>query len=62
MGRWLHSTCFLFSLFDLFILCACVFYLHVHLCVSGAHGGQKDLDPLDLELYMVVNHHVGTGN
>lgn len=38
-------------------LCICT------MCVPGAIGGQKgSMDPLELELWMVVNHHVGAGN
>lgn len=33
------------------------------MCVPDAHGGQKrELDPLKLELWMVVSHYVGTEN
>ena len=43
-----------------------VFCLRVYLCntcVSGAHRSQKRaLDPLDLELQMVVGRHVSEGN
>lgn len=43
-----------------------MFGLHVCLCIrhlSGALGGQKRaLDPLKLELQMVVSCHVGAGN
>jgi hypothetical protein len=41
----------------------CTFGLHVYLCticVSGAHGDQKKvLNPLELELQMVMSCHVG---
>jgi hypothetical protein len=41
-------------------------FLHVcmcTICVPGALGSQKgEMDPLELELWMVVNHHVGAGN
>jgi hypothetical protein len=30
-------------------------------CAHSIHGGQKALDPLELELQMVVSHHMGTG-
>lgn len=42
-------------------MCKC-FYLLVCLCTMyvSARGGQKRVfDPLGLELYSVVNHHVG---
>lgn len=52
----------LFIFFSVYFYVYCVFYLHVHLCMAGVRGGQKDLDPLELELYIVVNHHVGPGN
>lgn len=37
--------------------------MSVHHCMSVALWGQKRiLDPLELELLMVVNHHVDVGN
>lgn len=57
-GYFQPAFYFLFRLFYVY----CVFYLHVHLCMAGVRGGQKDLDSLDLELYIVVYRHVGTGN
>lgn len=31
--------------------------------MPGANGGQKEvLDPLELDIQMVVNQHVGAGN
>ena len=53
--------------FNFIILCIWPFCLHVHMCVphvcfrcaSDAHVGQKrSSDPLELELQMVVRHHV----
>lgn len=40
-----------------------MFYLHVCLCFAGGvHGDQKKaLDALELELEIVVSHHVGAG-
>lgn len=41
------------------------FCLHLYLCtlyVRGARGGQKKVDPLGLELQMIVNHLVDVGN
>ena len=41
------------------------FYLYIYMCVylPVAHGVQKRaLDPLELELQMVVSHHVGAEN
>lgn len=29
------------------------------LCVCSVSGGQKELEPLELDLPMVVSHHVG---
>lgn len=49
-----------------FILC--VFLLHMCVCVPcactlGAYRSQKRLlDPLELILWMIVNHHVDTKN
>ena len=39
-------------------------YVYVsRVCVLGALVGQTRVsDPLELELQMVVNHHVGAGN
>lgn len=35
-------------------------YMSVTSCASGAHGGQDGaLDPMELELQVVVSHHVG---
>jgi hypothetical protein len=52
--------------FVLFVLCVWVFCLHVCLCptcMAGVCEGQKRaLDPLKLELQMLVNHYVGAGN
>ena len=31
-------------------------------CALDAHGDQKVLGPLELELQVVVSHHVGGGN
>ena len=30
--------------------------------VSGTHRGEKGSDPLELELWMVISHLVGSGN
>lgn len=42
-----------------------LFYLHVCLCIkwlSCAHGGQnRALDPLELELLIIISRHVGAG-
>ena len=50
----------------IFILCLWMFWLHVNLYtmwVSDTHGDQKRmLDALELDLHMVVSHHVGAGN
>ena len=40
----------------------CVMYICVP-CTCSAHEGQKEAScPLELELQVVVNHHVGTGD
>lgn len=48
------------------ILCVCEFHLYICLyimCVPGIQGHQKRvLNPLELELQTVENHHVVTGN
>lgn len=37
--------------------------MHVHSGVPGAiRSGGWGLDPLELDLHMVVSHHVGTGH
>lgn len=46
-------------------LCICVFCLYVYppQYMPGAHKCQKKtLDPLELELWMLVNYYVGAGN
>lgn len=55
------KCCFRFSFL---ILCTLVFYRHVCLCILGAlWGGQKRaLDPLELELQVVLNHCEGAEN
>ena len=69
---WLLLSCsavslcffFLFSL-DLFVLkcvsfaCMCVCVPHV--CPVSRGGQKRALDPQELELQMVVSHHVGVG-
>lgn len=61
------STGLLFKRLLIF-LCVQVFFLHtcvyiMHMCVSGVQGGQKrSLGALELELCVVVNHHVDAGN
>lgn len=52
------KCCFRFSCF---ILCTLVFYLHVYLCIKGILGAfwrdqNRELDPLELELQVVLNH------
>jgi hypothetical protein len=38
-------------------------FICVSPCVSGTHRGKRrTLDPLGLELQVVVSHHVGSGN
>ena len=47
-------------------MCITGICVHICLCTScvfGACGGQKRaLDALELELQMVVSHHMGAGN
>lgn len=42
------------------------FYLHVYMCVTcvpGIQGSKKrSLGPLELDLWMIVSHHVDVGN
>ena len=49
----------------LFIVCVCVFCLHIFLCATcapGALGDQKRAwNPLGLESHTVVNYHVSAG-
>lgn len=64
-ARTLSSSHSLKALLDLPILCVLCLYIVcvLHLCVLGAHGSQrKASDPLEMELQMVVNYHVGTWN
>lgn len=42
-------------------------YVSMYVCmyttrVPGAPGGQKALNPLELELQIIGSHHVGAGN
>lgn len=52
--------------FHSYIICVWAFCPRVCLCTAcmpGANGGQKEvLDPLELDIQMVVNQHVGAGN
>lgn len=47
-------------------MCEGFFFLPECICTKYAAGDQEDqkrgLGPLELELWMVVNHHAGTGN
>lgn len=36
-------------------------FASMYVYVSGAHGGQKKASDLELELHVVVSHHVGAG-
>jgi hypothetical protein len=48
-----------------FYLCIGVFCLHVcmcTMCMPGACDQKKVPDPLELELWMVVSHHLSSGN
>jgi hypothetical protein len=37
--------------------------MHVHLVHEGVHCIQRRMsDPLELELQVIVSHHVGAGN
>jgi hypothetical protein len=52
--------------FIIFILCVEVILLHVYMCnkyMPDSLGDPKDVfNPLELELWVVVGHHVGAGN
>lgn len=49
----------MYLVYEFFCLNVCL----CSICVPGIHGGQKRaLDALELELGIVVNHHVGAGN
>ena len=55
---------FFFDLFT-FIHCLWVFYLHVYLCtmcVLDALMPEEGVGSLELELQMIVSHHMGAGN
>lgn len=58
------SICVYFLILDL--LSSYMFFLSVYLCtmcMPDTHRGQKRVsNPLELELWMVVNHHVGAGS
>lgn len=47
-------------------MCEGFFFLPECICTKYVAGDQEDqkrgLGPLELELWMVVNHHAGTGN
>ena len=55
-----------FFFLDLFILCACMFCIHVSICtmcMPDTHVVQKRVKgPLELELGIIVSCHVGAGN
>lgn len=51
---------FTFRFMHIRVLPAC---MYVHMCKPGAHRSQDSgLDPLELELWMVVSYHVGAEN
>ena len=37
-------------------------YISIPVSCNAHRGQKKALDPLELELYIVVSHHVGAGN
>lgn len=45
-------------------MCICFAYMHImYVCVPHAHGSHKKLwAPLELELQMIMNQHVGADN
>ena len=44
-------------------MCVLSVFIYVHHMRVGAGGGQKRaLDPLELQLQIVVSYHVGSGN
>ena len=60
-----HFVFILNFLKDLFYVYECFGCMYVcpPCCMSGVCGGQKNsLDLLEVELWMVVSHHVGAGN
>lgn len=70
-GSWAKSDLVAFELFILLrylfkFLCACVLCLHTFLCavcLAGTQRGQKmTLEPLGLELQMVLSLQVDAGN
>lgn len=49
--------CFVFLIFE----CLACMYVHAP-CACSACRSQTALDPVELELHTVVNHHVGARN
>lgn len=47
-------------------MCEVLGFFSEYICTKYVAGDQEDqkrgLDPLELELWMVVNHNAGTGN
>jgi hypothetical protein len=47
----------------IFILCIWIFCQHINMCTTCMPGDQERvLDPLELELQIVVSYHVGIRN
>ena len=59
-GGEVSSTCFYYFL----LYCICMYVLHICMCAMfDARRSQKRAsDSLELELQVVVSHHVGAGN
>jgi hypothetical protein len=55
------ATFIYFRFICLFILCKMHVCTHI-IWMPGALGGQQVSDLLELEFWLAVNHHVGTGN
>lgn len=66
----MYNVCmFYVCLMHIFVICVmhvCMMHVRMYIwttCILDAHEGQKRvLDVLELELWMAVSHHVGSGN
>lgn len=58
----MRSTFFQRLSFLLLYVYGCKYVCLCTTCMSGAHGGQKVSDPLELESQMLVSCHMGSGN
>ena len=57
----IHLRVFFFLMYYLHDWMLCLHACLCATCMPGAHGGQEK-DPLELELQMLVSHHVGARN